>query len=278
MPTPGLARPESPGEALAQVRALLHEGGDAAYFAYHEHRYRRHLESLAGLGVVGAGTRTLDIGSHYLHLAGAVRLLGSDVTALDVPAFQEIPFVRARAERLGIRTAVVADLGAGDFLADTPDGSVDAVLFCEILEHVTFNPVPFWRRVHALLRPGGVVYLTTPNGLRLANVLKTLARLATLRGVGIPVRDIFGHVTYGHHWKEYGARELREYFAHLSPDFEVEVRPYAYAPGEGAGGSSVQRLVRRVGNVVPALREQLEVVVRVRAKTAWRTAVKRYDA
>jgi 2-polyprenyl-6-hydroxyphenyl methylase/3-demethylubiquinone-9 3-methyltransferase len=264
----------APAEALASMRALLHAGGDEAYFRFHEHRYRRHLGTLAELGLLGRPT--LDIGSHYLHLAGSVRLMGSEVTALDVPAFQEIPWIAERAARLGIRTATVGDLGAGDFLADVPDASFDVVLFCEIIEHVTFNPVRFWRRVHELLRPGGVVYLTTPNALRLANLLKTLHRAVTLEGVGIPVAHIFEHVTYGHHWKEYGARELVDYFARLSPDFAVEVRPYACRQGDG--GSATRRLVRRVGNLVPALREQLEVLVRLPAKTPWRTEPRGYDA
>jgi SAM-dependent methyltransferase len=174
-----------------------------------------------------------------------------------------------RAQLSGVRCVTDGDLGRGDFLRDERD-EYDAVVFCEILEHVTFNPVRFWRRVYDLLRPGGCVYLTTPNSLRLTNVLKTLARLLVRRGVGIPVNEILGYVTYGHHWKEYSAAELREYFAILSPDFVTEIRYADFFVGE----RSVGRLVARAAGVVPGLRPHIEAVVRLPTKTEWRAEEK----
>ena len=267
----------SPGEALSRVGTLLQPGGDSSYFSYHEQRFRYHLDSLAELGL---GGRVLDIGSHYLHFAAAIKLLGADVTALDVAAFQRMPFVANRAAQLKIQPAVVDDLGAGDFLPDAPDGSYDLVLFCEILEHITFNPVRFWRRVHQLLRPGGAIYITTPNATRLWNLLNTFKRALFLEGVGIPVHAIFDNVTYGHHWKEFSAREIVLYFAQLSPDFRVEVRPYAYShpdPRRSGLKGLPWRVVRRAGNVFPLLRENLEVIVRIPEKTAWLVEPKRYE-
>jgi 2-polyprenyl-6-hydroxyphenyl methylase/3-demethylubiquinone-9 3-methyltransferase len=272
---PAARRPE---EALSAIRAGLQPGGDTAYFQYHERRFRRHLETLSAIGVAGA--RILDVGSHYLHLGGALRLLGAEVTALDVGEFQRLPFVAERAARLGVATEVVRDLGAGDFLPGTPDDSYDLVVFCEILEHITFNPVAFWRRVHALLRPGGVIYITTPNALRLPNLLPTLQRAVLLRGIGIDVEAILTHVTYGHHWKEYSAGEIRTYFARLSPDFSVEVRPYHYRqspPRASALKRAGVGLVRVIGNSIPAFREELEVIVRLRDKSPWRLETKRYE-
>jgi 2-polyprenyl-3-methyl-5-hydroxy-6-metoxy-1,4-benzoquinol methylase len=265
-------------DALAAIRATLQPGGDTTYFHYHERRFRRHLETLATLGL--ARGRVLDVGSHYLHLGGALRLLGAEVTALDVGEFQKLPFVAERAARLGVETATVRELGAGDFLPEKPDDSYDLVLFCEILEHITFNPVPLWRRVHQLLRPGGIIYVTTPNALRLPNLLRTIQRAVLLRGVGIEVDAILESVTYGHHWKEYSAREITSYFSRLSPDFSVEVRPYSYhqsRPRSSLVKSAGVGLIRMVGNRIPALREELEVIVRMREKTPWRLAPKRYE-
>jgi 2-polyprenyl-3-methyl-5-hydroxy-6-metoxy-1,4-benzoquinol methylase len=265
-------------DALSAVRRTLHPGGDSAYFQFHEHRFRRNLETLLALAPPGA--RLLDIGSHYLHLSGALRLLGREVTALDVSEHQTLPFVLERAALLGVETAIVRDLGTGDFLAEQPDDSYDVVVFCEILEHLTFNPVAFWRRVHQLLRRGGAIYITTPNAHRLSNLLRTIGRALLLRGVGISVDAIFGNVTYGHHWKEYSGREIRDYFSLLSPDFSVDVRSYSYrrpAAQPSAWRRAAADVVRAVGNSIPAFRDDLEVVVRLREKSPWRRAPKRYE-
>ena len=40
-------------------------------------------------------------------------------------------------------------------------------------------------------------------------------------GGGLSVHDILHIRTYGHHWKEYSAREISAYFRALSPDFEI---------------------------------------------------------
>lgn len=257
--------------ALEQVRAELTPGGDSGYFAFHARRFESHLRAIHQ--VAPAGARVLDIGSHYLHLSSALALLGFQVTALDVSEFQELDFVADRARRHGIRTETTGDLGKGQFLGPDTRDAFDVVVFCEILEHITFNPVRFWRRVYDLLRPGGTVYLSTPNSLRLANTLKTAYRLAGRRGVGIPLDEIFGHVTYGHHWKEYSAGEIVEYFRRLSPDFQPGIRFVDY----GLGGSPLSRPLARIAGVIPGFRPHIEAVVRLPRKTSWRAREKSYS-
>lgn len=46
--------------------------------------------------------------------------------------------------------------------AALPAGHFDAVVACDVIEH-TRNPKSFLERAHALLRPGGVVFLVTPS-------------------------------------------------------------------------------------------------------------------
>jgi SAM-dependent methyltransferase len=52
----------------------------------------------------------------------------------------------------------------GDFLTvPLLEGFFDVVIMSEIVEHIP-DPFPFVRRAYAALRPGGLLYLTTPNG------------------------------------------------------------------------------------------------------------------
>jgi len=262
--------------AIAELRRMISDSkssADAEYFNFHEQRFRRSVSRLLELLMPGA--TVLDIGSHYLHQGALLKVAGGSHTIIgaDVAAFTELDFVRARARQLGIANVTITDLASGQLGVELGPDSLDCVVFCEIIEHITFNPMTFWRAVYDLLKPGGFVYITTPNSLRLANVLKTLARAASLSGIGIPLQEIFQHVTYGHHWKEYSAAEMKAYFAALSPDFSVTVTSYpGLCPGPEGNGfkrfakNAFASSIRRLGNLGAICREQLEVVVRLHQK------------
>ncbi|MEO6326416.1 MAG: methyltransferase domain-containing protein [Thermoanaerobaculia bacterium] len=50
----------------------------------------------------------------------------------------------------------------------------DVILFCETLEHLVLNPLRVFREFRRILRPGGLLVITLPNALRLANVAAML--------------------------------------------------------------------------------------------------------
>jgi len=247
---------------------LLTDGQDKEYFKAHERRFRHSMKSI--LSIVPAGARILDVGSHYLHQSALLRLLGFEVWAIDVPEFAEIDFVRQRAQRLDINLSSAPHLEKGQFLS-LEDGSFDLILFCEILEHITFNPVDYWQRIHHLMRIEGRIYLTTPNSLRLINVISTLKRTLFLSGIGIDVPSILGAVTYGHHWKEYSKKELLRYFSLLSPDFLVDVRFYNYRPYPAIAGVKDlgRHLARMIGEWLIIFDEELEVVVTLNRRSSF---------
>jgi 2-polyprenyl-6-hydroxyphenyl methylase/3-demethylubiquinone-9 3-methyltransferase len=253
--------------AVNTIGRSTQPGHDRDYFHTHEPRFRRAARRITEIAPVGSCV--LDLGSHYLHLAGTLRLLGYDVVALDVPVFQNLRFVRARAEALGIRTAITEAAAAGEFLLDYDD-RFDLVLFCEMLEHITFNPCEFWRRIHGLIKIGGKVYLSTPNSLQALSIISAIKRLVLLDGIGTNIPTIFGTVTYGHHWKEYSRREIFKYFRILSPDFYVELSTYSYQRHPYSPWSLKdysRRVIRSVGNWSGVFAEELEAVVTLRSKT-----------
>lgn len=265
---------QSLADALAAVRKEISTSNstdDLAYFDLHERRFRATASRVTEL--VAPGGRILDVGSHYLHQSSVLALLGYKVVSMDVPAHSLLPFVCERAGRMGIPLTVVEGdaVAEGEFLATEVD-SFDAVLFCEILEHITFNPIPFWRRVHGLVRPTGIIYLTTPNSLKLLSVLGAMWNLVTLRRIGLSVKQIMRHATLGQHWKEYSAGEIREYFAYLSPDFKVRVRKLDYGPLQEDARRELGPLrgaILRLGNATGFFAAELEAVISVPSKTSW---------
>lgn len=263
-------------DAFAEVRGLLTDGGDRRYFTEHAERFRHCVERVRA--IVPPGARVLDIGAHYLHQSALLRLLGYEVWALDVPEFVELPFVARRAVELGIPLTPVRNLEKEQFLAGH-EGAFDLVLFCEILEHITFNPIDFWRRVYELMRVGGKLYLTTPNSLRLLNVASTVKRALTLDGIGIGVPSIFATVTYGHHWKEYSRGEVKQYFRLLSPDFRVDVDFYHYRtyPLRWRPKDLARSFARWFGTRVKCFDEELEATVTLTGRTGFSARAPAYD-
>ena len=101
---------------------------------------------------------------------------------------------------------------------------------------------------------------------------EALWNLVTLRRIGLSVKQIMARVTLGHHWKEYSAREINEYFAYLSPDFRVRVRKMGYgAPNEDLRRTlgSFRAAMLGLGNATGFFAEALEAVISLPVKTTW---------
>jgi glycosyltransferase involved in cell wall biosynthesis/SAM-dependent methyltransferase len=82
-----------------------------------------------------------------------------------------------------------------------PDNQFDVVLFCEIIEHLTFDPVHALLEIRRVLKPGGTLIVTTPNVARLENVRKMIA--------GENIYDPYsGYGPYGRHNREYTQQDL----------------------------------------------------------------------
>jgi SAM-dependent methyltransferase len=75
------------------------------------------------------------------------------------------------------------------------------VLFCEIIEHLLMNPLATLREIHRVLRPDGLLVVTTPNVARIDNVM------AMVHGVNI-YDPYSGFGPYGRHNREYTRHEL----------------------------------------------------------------------
>jgi ubiquinone/menaquinone biosynthesis C-methylase UbiE len=112
---------------------------------------RAQLRALAG--ALGSPGTLLDIGAGtgvFMHLA---REQGWEPSGVDI-----CPLTAEKAaQEFGLRIAV------GPFEQHDFEGRrFDAVTMLDVLEHVR-DPLATLRRVHALLRPGGAVYIAVPN-------------------------------------------------------------------------------------------------------------------
>lgn len=218
---------------------------DARYYEASRRRYWRSYQQLWRLDL-RPGTRVLEIGGGQMAVL-LKELHGFDCTVGDVSPLAEDD---VRAAGLGFE---LVDLYKGHLPSDR---TFDLVVILEVIEHIPLPPHLVLANLAKLLTPGGAIFLTTPNGHRLRNVLYMLAGKEILDKYRLPEDgDMLGHM------HEYTLPQLT---------WQAETAGLDILFGEqldcaSVGHSAKAKLARRLlglANAVPHLRESIVMACR----------------
>jgi SAM-dependent methyltransferase len=101
-----------------------------------------------------------------------------------------------------------ADLETEDLSVLYPEliGKFHAIIFCEVLEHLKLRPREVLSDFRRLLAPGGMMYLTTPNGMSYGTFLSYFESLSPVVRYSRAERSL--HLENFIHVREYTMREL----------------------------------------------------------------------
>jgi SAM-dependent methyltransferase len=181
---------------------------EAGYLEYHRRRYQDTLRLLPE----GSGRRLLDVGSFPGHLSALAGARGWAVTGLnndiEGAASWRAFLDRCRGRGIGI---LACDVEREPFPAGT--ASFDAVLFCELFEHLHWNPFHTLKEIFRVLRPGGLLVLTTPNLRRAETLFRYLHGWGPQPPVSRTFRELWPSLFYHRHNREYTANELAYHLA-----------------------------------------------------------------
>lgn len=157
----------------AMLQALVHDREFSnRYWPEHRPRILRILESVSDCltGSPDITPRVLDLGCSNGFLCVLCQELGAEVTGADAYAEgQRESLFRER----GIQERRI-NLNQDDALAEVESGAWDIVFLSEVFEHILQHPLGLLREIHRVLKPGGVLVLTTPNPSTLANAIRVL--------------------------------------------------------------------------------------------------------
>lgn len=164
-----------------------------AHFGDGDHRSIKVLEIGAFLGVVSI----------------ALSQIGFQVTVTDIEEYIACANLRRRFDDCHIKYAAS---NLRDYSLPFRDEEFDAVIMCETIEHLNFNPLPVIQEINRVTKQNGLLYLTCPNLASAAN------RTQLLQGKSIhsPIDAFFAqldpdrNMIVGLHWREYTADEIRE--------------------------------------------------------------------
>lgn len=173
-----------------------------AYFRLHRHRFVDLLRALPP-----APAHVLEIGTTPGQFTTILRRAGYEVTGIDL-------FPEQRAELWKSLGVDVHFCNIDESPLPFADGSFDAVVLSEVIEHLSSSPLPALAEIARVLRPGGLFVLSTPNQFYLKSRLKTLFDVVLARpfesfGEFTRAMQLKGSQRYYNHSRLYTMQELR---------------------------------------------------------------------
>jgi 2-polyprenyl-3-methyl-5-hydroxy-6-metoxy-1,4-benzoquinol methylase len=143
---------QSPIPASSQIVEAYDDVVDQRYEEERSGRIETFSRDLASVQRHERGGRLLDIGSHIGLFLDVARAAGWQVAGLE-PSRWSVE--RARERGLDVRHGTLETVRF-------PDGSFDVVTMWDVVEHLA-DPIAELRRIHRLLRPNGLLALSTMN-------------------------------------------------------------------------------------------------------------------
>jgi 2-polyprenyl-3-methyl-5-hydroxy-6-metoxy-1,4-benzoquinol methylase len=193
-----------------------------------------------------AGFRAVDLGAGPGAMAARLKSLGCDVLAVD----RDTTGFSADVSHMSL------DLNDPNFASEIGQARYDLVTAIEVIEHVE-SPIGFLRNIKALLAPGGVGVLTTPNVDSFAARVKffVAGKLRTMDEHSEPthISPIFWDLL-GRQFLPRAGVTLREHLVFPERGYQLTRKPIAWAlgiaatffPGEVAMGDNHVLVVEAV--------------------------------
>jgi len=177
-------------------------GPTLEYFNTHRERYLNCLEMLPA---AKPGQKLLELGASFHHLTPAFEDKGYAVRCADIwEGDPQRTAAIATADGTEKRSYVVDNFDLQQKVWPYKDEEFDAVIFCEILEHLNTDPMAVLGEINRILKKDGLLLLTTPN-------------MASAKSVNYVLQGnspyVFGHFVPGglptdRHNREYTATEV----------------------------------------------------------------------
>lgn len=168
-------------------------------FNDHKSRYKKDLELI---NRYFKGGNILDIGASPFHITFCLKKLGYDVVGLDLKPSQFSKFINKY-------DLTIEKCNIEEERFPFKNNSFDFIIFLEIFEHLRINPISTLKEINRVLKPNGILLLTTPNLYAIHKIF--------MFNFGMSFNDAYDQFdklkTYGYvgHIREYSTAEVKKF-------------------------------------------------------------------
>lgn len=201
--------------------------------------------------------KVLEIGSYLGLISIALKKLGYDIQALDIPEFHKSKSLDSLYTENGIKYHGI-NLIENKLPFDS--NSFDIIVICEVIEHFNFNPLPILGEMNRVLKTGGYIYIGMPNIARARNRLKLLLG----QSINHPIQYLFDqldkeqNMIAGIHWREYTMNETVELINKMG--FETVKKLFFPNMDSDMREEPIKTIIKKVINLIPSLRPTFIVI------------------
>lgn len=235
------------GEIEDAIAAMLNEYRDNEWmlnehWPLNEPHVRLMIADVTARFPPGPKVRLLDVGCFNGYISFLFKRLGYHVTGTDVSDLEDR---RAIFERAGIEF-VPSNLNYAAPFKHLAPQQFDVVIIAQVIEHILNHPLGLIRGLADVMRPGGLMILTTPNPATIMSAIRVLRGRSLLWGtndfIDQPKVERDQIISQGEiHYREYTSAELR----HLLESSGLRVEQSRYlALGDSRTQSTLKRLVK----------------------------------
>ena len=223
--------------------------GEYQYLSSLEESYIRTIRDIDNLWEKRSANRSiLEIGSFLGIVSISLKKIGYNVNALDIPEFYQSPSLRSLYEKNDVP---FTGLNLKKYELPYETNSFDAVIICEVMEHLNFNPLPVLKEINRILKKDGYIYIGMPNQSHIINRIKLLLG----KSIHNPIDDFLKqldknrNMVVGIHWREYTLTESIQMIEEMG--FQ-RTKSYYFA-GE-RDTNIIMALIRTLLYIIPSFR------------------------